>query len=124
MSNTEQRIYPRGRIALDSGDLVDVTNVKVSTTNNAKQVHTLRQPGAGVTMGNPETTITFDVAISEDGMERNYLEMVRKGTLKQIRIKVPGATINVEGVFKETGFELPLDSEIKQNLSFIGKITD
>jgi len=28
----------------------------------------------------------------------------------------------VEGVFKNVGFELPLDSEIKQSLTFVGKM--
>jgi len=124
MSNTEQVIYPRGRIALDSGDLVDVTNVKLDLTNNAKQVHTLRRPGAGYTIGTQETTVTFDVAVSEEGLERDYLKMVKTGQIKQLRIKVPGKTINVEGVFKTVGFELPLDAEIKQSLSFVGKMGD
>lgn len=121
---TEQLIYPRGRIALGTGDLLDVTNVKLDITNNSKQVHTLRRKGAGVTLGTEETTVTFDVAVSEEGFERDYLTMVKRGTIKQLRLKLAGATINVEGIFKDVGFELPLDSEIKQNLTFIGKITD
>lgn len=121
---TDQLTYPRGRIALDTGDLLDVTNVKLDATNNSKQVHTLRRKGAGVTLGTEETTVTFDVAVSEEGLERDYLTMVKRGTIKQLRLKVPGTTINVEGIFKDVGFELPLDAEIKQNLTFIGKITD
>lgn len=124
MADTEQLIYPRGRIALDSGDLIDVTNVKLDTTNNAKQVHTLRRKGAGVTLGTHETTISFDVVVSEEGLERDYLSMVKRGTIKQLRIKVPGETINAEGVFKDLSFELPLDDAIKQSLTFIGKLTD
>jgi hypothetical protein len=122
MAGSEQVIYPRGRIALGSGDLIDVTDVKIDLTNNAKQVHTLRRPGAGYTMGTQETTVTFNVAVSEEGPERDYVEMVQKGLIKQLRIKIPGKTINVEGVFKNVGFELPLDSEIKQSLTFVGKM--
>jgi len=124
MASTEQVIYPRGRIALDSGDLVDVTNVKVDFTNNAKQVHTLRRPGAGYTLGTQEVTVTYDAAISAEGFERDYFSMVKRGTIKQLRIKVPGKTINVEGVYKTAGLELPLDSEIKQSLTFVGKMGD
>jgi hypothetical protein len=123
MAGTEQVLYPRGRIALDSGDLVDVTNVKFDFTNNAKQVHTLRRPGAGYTIGTQEVTVTYDAAISEEGFERDYFNMVQRGLIKQLRLKVPGKTLNVEGVYKQVGLELPLDSEIKQSLTFIGKMS-
>ena len=83
---TDQLTYPRGRIALDTGDLLDVTNVKLDATNNSKQVHTLRRKGAGVTLGTEETTITFGVAVSEEGLERDYLTMVKRGTIKQLRL--------------------------------------
>jgi hypothetical protein len=121
---TEQLIYPRGRIALGNGDLLDVTNVKVDVTNNAKQVHTIRRKGAGTTMGTEETTVTYDIAISEDGQEREYLEFVKKGTIKQLRIKVPGLTMTVDGQYKDLSFELPLDDAIKQSMTFIGHMSD
>jgi hypothetical protein len=123
-ASTEQVLYPRGRIALDTGDLIDVTDVKLDFTNNAKQVNTLRRPGAGYTIGNRETTVTFNVAVSEEGLERDYFLMAQRGLIKQLRLKVPGKTINVEGVFKDVGLELPLDAEIKQSLTFIGKMGD
>lgn len=124
MADNEQLIYPRGRIALDSGDLIDVTNVKLDLTNNSKQIHTLRRKGAGFTLGVEETTITFDVVVSEDGPERDYLAMIKQGQVKQVRIKVPTLTLTVEGTFKDLSFELPIDDAIKQSLTFIGKLTD
>lgn len=124
MSSNNTLYYPRGRIALDSGDLIDVTNVKLDSTNNAKLVHTLRQPGAGVVFGNQETTISFDAAISEDGPERDYFMLVQKGTVKQLRLKIPGKTLSAEGVFKDVNVEIPLDAEVKQSMTFIsGKLT-
>lgn len=124
MATEPQKIYPRGFIAMDSGDLIDVTNVKHDITNNAKQVHTIRQKGAGVTLGVEETTISFDAVVSEDGPERDYLRFLKTGTIKQIRIKIPGETISVNGIFSTRGMELPLDAEIKFSLTFIGKTED
>ena len=119
---TEQKLYPRGRIAMDSGDLIDVTNVKFGTTNNAKQVHTIRQKGAGVTMGTEESTVSFDIVVSEDGLERDYVQLVKKGTIKQLRLKIPGATLTYNGVYRKFDGELPLDDTIKLSLEFIGHL--
>lgn len=117
-------IYPRGQIALGSGDLIDVTNVKVSHTNNGKQVHTIRRRSAGVTLGNEECTVSYDCAISEEGQERDYFTLVKKGIISQLRIKIPGETMTVEGIYTTRDFELPLDSEIKLSLNFIGHMAD
>jgi hypothetical protein len=120
----EQKIYPRGQIALDNGDLIDVTNVKMDHTNNAKQVHTIRQKGAGITLGVEETNITFDMVINEDGFERDYFTFVKKGRVKQLRLKVPGKTYTVNGTFKDQGLELPLDDSIKMSMAFCGHMED
>lgn len=117
-------VYPRGQIAEGAGDLIDVTNVKVTTTNNGKQVHTIRRKGAGITLGTEETTVTFDSVISEEGQERDYFKKVKKGTIQQLRIKVPGETLTVQGSYTTRDFELPLDDAIKLSLTFIGHLTD
>jgi hypothetical protein len=119
-----QKTYPRGRIALGSGDLVDVTNVKVNHTNNAKQVHTLNRSGAGVVKGNEETTVTYDAVVSEDGAERDYFSLVKTGGIVQLRVKVPGETITVDGAYKSRSFDLPLDAEVKLSLEFVGHTAD
>jgi hypothetical protein len=105
----------------EAGDLIDVTNVSITHTNNAKQVHTLRRDGAGVVLGVKETTVSFDAVISEDGPERDYFQLVKLGRIQQLRIKIPGQTITVQGVYKDSNFELPLDDAIKVSLAFIGK---
>lgn len=116
------KVYPRGRIASGSGDLIDVTNIKITTTNNAKQVHTILQKGAGITTGVEETTVTFDSVISEDGQERDYFTLVKTGVIGQVRIKLPLETITVEGAYKTRDFELPLDDSIKLSIEFIGAV--
>ncbi len=118
------RIYPRGQIALASGDLIDVVSVKVSHTNNAKQVHTIRQKGAGIALGTEETTVSYEAVVSEDGQERDYFKLVKKGTIVQLRIKIPGETITVQGAYTSRDFDLPLDDAIKLSLNFIGHTTD
>lgn len=115
-------IYPRGYIAMDSGDLIDVTDVKVVTTNNAKEKHTLRQPGAGFTIGVEETNVSFSFIVSEDGYEREYIQAVQRGLIKQLRVKIPGKTLVINGVFKDHDLELPLDDALKVSMAFIGHL--
>lgn len=121
---TDHLDYPRGRIAMDSGDLMDVSDVTYDRTNNATTVHTLRRGQAGTTLGKEETTVSFNVMVSANGLERDYLSMVKTGTVKQVRLKVIDATITVEGRYKDVGFDLPIDAPINQRLTFIGKTTD
>jgi len=119
-----EKKYPRGRIALGNGDLIDVTGVRVNTTNNAKQVHTLARPGNGIVLGNEETTVSYDAVVSEDGQERDYFQLVKSGKIVQLRIKVPGETISVKGAYRSRNFDLPLDDSIKLSLEFVGHLSD
>lgn len=115
-----QRYFPKGRIALGGGDLIDVVNVKYTHTNNAKQVHTLRESGAGITMGVEESTVSYDTVVGAEGVERDYFQLVKTGKIVQVRIKVPGETITVEGAYTTRDFELPLDDSVKLSMSFVG----
>ena len=109
---------------MGNGELITVTDVKVDTTDNSKQVHTLRRKGAGVTQGVEETTVTFNAVIGDQGEEADWLNLVKKKLIKTLRIKVPGRTITVVGKYKDVGYELPLDDAVKVALSFIGKLDD
>ena len=120
----EQKIYPRGYIAMGSGDLIDVTDVKIDISDGTKQVHTLRQKGAGVTQGVEESTITFNIVIGEDGEEADWLKLVKKNEIKQLRMKLPGRTITANGKFNAASYELPLDDAIKLGMTFVGHIED
>ncbi len=120
----EQLLYPRGRIAMSTGDLIDVTNVKFEHTNNAKQVHTIVQKGAGIVQGNTESTVTFDMVVSEQGLERDYYGYLQNGLIKQVRLKIPGSTFTINGMVKQISAEIPLDDAIKVSITFIGKKTE
>ena len=76
----DTKTYSKARIAMASGDLMQVTNLKVSTDNSAKTVPTLRRPrGAGVTVGEEKTSVSFDYVIDDDGAERDYIKDLRTG---------------------------------------------
>lgn len=124
MSAEPQKKFPRGWIAMGNGDLIQVTNVKIDHTNNAKQVHTIRRKGAGITLGVEETSVSFDAVVDEGGSERDYLKMLKQGQIKQLRVKVPGETLTITGTVSALSKELPLDSEIKYSITFIGRTED
>lgn len=118
----ELPIFPRGVIAMDSGDLVQVTNYKVDQKKNGtKLIHTLRVEGSGIVIGNEETTGSFEYSVPEKGQERDYMSLVRKGKVKKLRFKMPGETFAVVGVFESRGIEASVDDAIKGTISFIGK---
>lgn len=115
------KFYPKGFVAMDNGDLVQVTSVKIDTSNNAKQIHTIRRKGAGITLGVEETTVSFDAVVDEEGVERNFFRRLQSGEIRQLRIKLPGETRTVDGVVKDESLELPLDDAVKYSIVFIGK---
>lgn len=116
------KLYSRGQIALASGDLFDVYNITVSTTNNAKQVHTIRKKGAGIVLGTEETTVSYQSYISEDGQERDYFALVKTGAIVNLRIKIDGETMTIQGAYKTRDFTLPLDDAIELSMEFIGSL--
>ena len=117
----ELKLYPVGRLAQGNGDLVQVTNVRHRISNNAKLQHTLRRSPSGIFRGPIDTELSFDAASDEDGFERDYFDDIRKGTIKQYRIKVPGETINVTGMVSERTVETSTDDVIKYSITIMGK---
>lgn len=115
--------YPKGRIALDGGDLEDVTNFTITTTGTNKIIHTLRKPGAGKFKGPVECKVTFDAALSENGPDRDWLEMLQKGTFKKLRFKVPGITATVIGSVDEHALTCTIDDAGKYSVTYSGKLS-
>jgi hypothetical protein len=50
-ANDDFKQYPRGNIAMDNGDLIDVTDVKITFKRANKIKHTLRKEAAGKVKG-------------------------------------------------------------------------
>lgn len=121
MAAGEQKLYPKAFIAQGGGDFISVQNFSTGLTNNAKQVHTLREKGSGVTLGTQESTVSFDCVISEDGPERDFWRQCQEGERIQIRTKVPGGSVHTyNGVYNTINMDAPLDDATKVNASFIG----
>lgn len=115
-------IFPRGSIAMDNGDLIQVINVKVDQEKvGTKILHTIRKEGAGIVIGNEETKVSFDYVIPETGAERDYMKLVRTGKVKKLRFKVPGETFAVVGIGYKRGLEIPMDDAVKGSVEFMGK---
>jgi hypothetical protein len=114
--------FPRGAIALDNGDLVQVKNVTVDQEKVGTKIeHTLRQQGAGIVLGNEETKLSFEFITPEGGAERDYYRMLRTSKVKKLRVKVPGETFAVIGVLTKRSMKLPFDAAIEQSIEFMGK---
>lgn len=121
----DQLFYPQAFLAQGNGDLMQVTNFRIAFTNNSKQVHTIRKKGAGFTMGNPECTVTFDAALDENGLERDYYKAARKGEIKELRAKLPGGVTKVvSGIYQAVDCDGPLDDAVKVSCTFIGRLED
>lgn len=114
--------YPSGAIAMLNGDLLDVTNVKITTKRNNKIQHTLRRTAAGKVHGTEETTVTFDAIVSASGAERDYLADLKAGKIRKLRYKVPGETGCILGSTDERSLELALDAAVKYSISFSGRL--
>lgn len=112
--------YPKARISMEGGDLVDVTDLSYEISDGSSQVHTIRQRGAGFTQGNEETKVSFNSVVSELGEEFDGIANVKNPVQKQIRIKVPGRTITVNGKFDSMKLDNASDSPIKAAYTFIG----
>ena len=116
------KIYPTGSIAMGNGNLLQVTNVRhMVKTAGSKIIHTIQQAARGVFRGPEESELSFDAVVDEDGYERDYLKMVKNGTIRQLRLKVPGETIAFEGMAHERSQEFAVDNAIKYAIAMIGK---
>lgn len=121
----DQLVFPQSYLAMGNGDLVQVTDFTLNLANNGKQVHTQRRSGAGVVKGKPNTTVTFNFSIDEEGPERDYWRLVQKGTIKQLRAKTPGGRVFVvNGMFTAVNLNGPLEDATTGACTFIGKLED
>lgn len=121
----EVEFYGKAFLAQGNGDLVTVTNYSVKMSNGAKQKHTLRRPGAGMTKGLRENEITFDFLIGENGFERDFVRDMDEGKVKQLRSKLPGgATLVYNGCYSDLQLDAPLDDAVKGTITFKGKMED
>jgi hypothetical protein len=115
------RKYAQSFIAQGNGDFVSAQSFTVNTTNNAKQVHTLREKGSGYTLGTEETNISVEMVVSDAGPEREFYRQLKEGEAVQLRIKIPGGDVFIfDGVYTGIDLDAALDDATKLSLKFVG----
>lgn len=120
---SEPKVYPQSFVSQGAGDLIQATSVTTDTKNGAKQVSTLRKRGAGFTRGVEESNVTIELAIDEDGPERDFFNQVKLAVPVQLRVKPPGATVLVyNGCYSGISLNGPLDDKTSITLTFIGHL--
>lgn len=116
----ETKVYPLAYLSMGNGDLMQVTDFTYTIDNKGKQVHTQRREGAGVVKGKSESEVTFNFAVDEDGVEHDYVRLVQRGTIKQIRVKCPGGdNYALTGMFTKCVTNGPLEDAVTGNARFI-----
>lgn len=114
--------YPKGRIAVQGGELQDAFDIQCTFEDGENEVHTFRNGGmaAGSTGGKRKAEITFKSAISEAGFERDYLGRWRGRKVTQARFKIPGKTIVVEGRFRKPQISSNVDNFVEFTITIGG----
>jgi hypothetical protein len=118
-----QNFYPKGRLAYGPGDLVDAFDVNWSGEDGIKSVATLRNPNAGETSGAESDSITFKSHISEQGFERDYMTPWRAKKKVQLRFKVPGLTLTIEGRFSKPNMVSNVDGTVEFTVTIVGRVS-
>jgi hypothetical protein len=117
----ELPLYPRAAIALDNGDLMQVTQCTVTQDRTVAVQNTMRQTASGVFIGHEKTELTFKAKCPETGPEREYYKMLRTGKIKTVRVKIPAETFAVVGAVSKRVLTLPEDAPIEYDVDIQGK---
>lgn len=114
--------YPRGAIGHGPGAMVEVENVKLTKTNNAKLKHTLARSPSGFTLGTNESELTFKMLVSETGPERDFVTSLKNGVAEDFRLLLPGGeTWRITGPVSKYDIDVPLDDAVSVDLSVVCK---
>lgn len=120
---TEYLNYPKLKISMNGGDLVDVYDVQMAFEDGETSVSTMRQNPSGSTGGKRNCKVTFKSAQSEAGPERPYWADYAKRKVNTIRIKAPGVTHVVTGRLTSPSVSGNVDSFADMSWTLMGKHT-
>jgi hypothetical protein len=123
---TEFENYPKGRIAIQGGELQDAFDIALTFEDGKQTVHTFRGKGManGMTTGKKKSTVTFKSAVSANGMERAYMEDWNSNKKINVRVKIPGKTITINGNYTKPNFgSMNVDNFIEFSISVEGKFS-
>lgn len=113
--------YPKGRVALGAGDLIDVFDWGFEGEDGETIVATIRQNPGGSTFGKRSGKMNLQCAISHAGFERDWLGKWQKREVVEIRLKIPGITITVVGRLTQPRITGNVDNFITFTIAVIGK---
>lgn len=113
--------YPKGQVAMGSGDLLDCADITITFEDGEKVMATLRMNPAGSTHGMRSATATFKSLISNEGFERDYMTKYRKREVVKVRLKVPGLVFSCEGRLSKPQIVSNVDNAIEFTTSVVGK---
>jgi len=121
---SKQEVFGQAFLAQGNGDLVSVTDFTLGLTNGGQQKHSLRKKGLGVTLGVEASTVSFNFLIGgTTGFERPFLRDCQRGTVKQLRAKMPdGTNLVYNGIYTQLDITGPLDDAVTGAATFVGKL--
>jgi len=112
--------FPKGRLAIGSGDLNMVTDVTLDRNNNMKNHSTMRRPNAGQVAGSQDDSLEFTSSVGAEGFERDFDEPYRRKELVSARFKVPGKTYPFEGRYGNLNITSNVDGVITFKAKLVG----
>jgi hypothetical protein len=115
--------YTKGQFSLSPGGrLRQCKNVRMSFTNGARLKHSMAASPSGYSTSYREVGGSFSTEIPKAGAERDYIDAVVTGKLKQGRLEIPGTTITVALVIGNVEIAAQDDDAVTMSISFIGKM--
>lgn len=115
--------FPRGQVAMNGGDLVQVQDATLDIVNGGKVISTLRSNPAGFVKGNLVATLKFNGVVSEDGPERDWPEMVATGDPQQVIFKaVPGTKYTIDCNATDMNLSLTMEEGTKFSVTLMGAL--
>jgi hypothetical protein len=115
--------YPKGTVAIGSGDLLDLFDWGFEGDDGEKIVATLRQNPAGSTFGTRSGKLNLSSAVSHLGFERDWLGTWQKRTVIEARLKLPGIVVSVTGRITQPRITGNIDDYIKFVAGVLGRPT-
>jgi hypothetical protein len=116
--------YPKARVSIEGGDLIDCYDAALTYTDGEKTVSTLRQNPGGSTGGARSVSLMLKSAISEAGFERDFFGHYKKRKVVQARVKISGKTFVVTGRFTSPTINSNVDNFVDFGINLLGKAVE
>jgi hypothetical protein len=113
--------YPKARLAVGPGDLIDVYDVSMTWEDGEKIVATLRANPSGSVVGTKSGLMAFKSSISSAGFERDFLGPYEKRQVMRLRLKLPAKVITLVGRYTKPAITSNVDNFIDFSISCLGR---